>query len=67
MGREMYGTGEIRPPFDSTKAQELAEDCGLIPDDAKWPCNCIDWEQAAEELQVDYSTVEYDGETYYYR
>ncbi|OGK08369.1 hypothetical protein A2767_04940 [Candidatus Roizmanbacteria bacterium RIFCSPHIGHO2_01_FULL_35_10] len=26
MGREMYGTGEIRPPFDSTKAQELAED-----------------------------------------
>jgi antirestriction protein len=48
-------------------AQELAEDIGAINRDATWPNNCIDWEQAAQELQHDYSTVEYDGVTYWYR
>lgn len=48
-------------------AQEMAEDIGAIPDDAKWPCNCIDWEQAARELQGDYASVEWEGVTYWYR
>lgn len=48
-------------------AQELAEDCGMVNSDATWPNNHIDWEAAANELKVDYSTVEYDGETYWYR
>jgi hypothetical protein len=48
-------------------ARELAEDIGAIPDDAQWPCTCIDWEKAARELQTDYSSVTYDGTDYLYR
>jgi DNA repair exonuclease SbcCD ATPase subunit len=48
-------------------AKELAEDIGAIPNDVSWPCDCIDWEYAARELQVDYSAVEWDGVSYYYR
>lgn len=47
-------------------AQQEAEDLGLINDDARWPANCIDWEQAANELLADYSSVEFDGVTYHY-
>lgn len=48
-------------------AREYAEDVGAIPSDASWPCTCIDWEQAARELQMDYSSCEYLGTTYLYR
>lgn len=48
-------------------ARDFAEDIGAIPDDAAWPCTCIDWEKAARELAVDYSSVTYDGTDYLYR
>lgn len=48
-------------------AQELAEDCGMVDTSARWPMNCIDWEQAARELQYDYSSIEIHGSTYWYR
>lgn len=48
-------------------AQELAEDCGMVDTSARWPMNCIDWEQAARELQMDYSSIEIRGFTYWYR
>ncbi len=48
-------------------ARELADDIGAIPSDANWPCNCIDWEKAADELKMDYSSVEWNGVTYLYR
>lgn len=48
-------------------ARELAADVGAIADDVKWPCNCIDWERAADELKVDYTACDINGETYYYR
>ena len=48
-------------------AQEEAESLGLIKADIWWPYNCIDWERAAWELRSDYSSVEFDGETYWYR
>jgi hypothetical protein len=34
-------------------AQQTAEDCGMIDDCAKWPHNCIDWEEAWRELTFD--------------
>lgn len=49
-------------------ARDLAED--LYGNDirkASWPFDCIDWEKAADELRMDYSSVEYDGVTYLYR
>jgi len=49
-------------------AEELAEELhGDAIRKASWPMNCINWEDAAKELKVDYSTVEFDGVTYWYR
>ena len=48
-------------------AQQLAEDIGAVEDFSRWPVSCIDWEQAARELQTDYTSVEYEGTTYFYR
>jgi len=63
------GDGETLIPEDDFEehARELAEEIGAIPDDAAWPVNCIDWKQAASDLQTDYSTVTFDGTDYYYR
>jgi len=35
-------------------AYEMAESCGLIDDNAKWPYCCIDWSHAARELMYDF-------------
>lgn len=48
-------------------ARELAEEIGAIDKNASWPNTCIDWKQAAEELQMDYSSIEWNGTTYLYR
>ena len=48
-------------------ARELAEDLGEISRDTAWPANCIDWERAANELRIDYSELEFDGISFYYR
>ena len=48
-------------------AQELADDIGAVPSDAAWPLTCIDWEQAARELAMDYSMVSFRGSDYYWR
>lgn len=57
----------IRDSYFEDYAQEFADDIGAINSDATWPNNCIDWEQAAQELQQDYSTVEFGDVTYWYR
>lgn len=47
-------------------ARELAEDItGCC--ETSWPFNCIDWEQAAEELAMDYTSVTYQGDEYLIR
>lgn len=62
-----YGETLIRDSYFEDYAQELAEDIGDIDRDARWPHNCIDWERAARELQMDYSAVDFDGVTYWIR
>ncbi|AOK28898.1 MULTISPECIES: hypothetical protein [Burkholderia] len=57
----------IRDSHFEEHAVQLAEDIGAIDSSAKWPNNCIDWAQAARELQHDYSSVEFDGVTYWHR
>jgi antirestriction protein len=47
-------------------AQELCQDIGAIPDD--FPSYIeIDWEVTARNIQMDYSEVDIDGMTYYFR
>lgn len=57
----------VRETHFEDHARELAEECGMITAGATWPNNCIDWGQAARELQMDYTSTEIDGITYYYR
>jgi len=57
----------IRDSYFRDYAEELAEDIGAINANATWPNNCIDWDRAARELQADYTSVDFDGETYWTR
>ena len=62
-----HGLELIADSYFEEYAEQLADDIGAIDRNAIWPVNCIDWEKAARELQMDYSSVDFDGETYWYR
>jgi hypothetical protein len=64
-----WGHGEtlIRDSYFVTYAQELADDIGAVNSEIGWPYSCIDWEKAAWELRMDYTSVEFDGITYWIR
>jgi len=62
-----HGATLIRDSYFKDYAQELAEDVGAIDPLASWPMNCIDWDKAAHELKYDYTSVEFDGITYWVR
>lgn len=62
-----FGAFFVRADTFEDYARELAEDIGAIPDNAQWPCTCIDWEQAARELAMDYSMTKFLGHDYYVR
>ena len=63
---DWYPVTLIRDSYFQDYAQDLAEDCGFVSGN-EWPARCIDWEQAARELQMDYTSTEIDGVTYWYR
>lgn len=63
-----YGATLVRDSYFQEYAEELAEDTGAInPQNNSWPLYCIDWEQAARDLKMDYTSVEFDGVTYWIR
>jgi len=62
-----FGTTLIRDSYFEQYAQELAEDIGAIDRNANWPLNNIDWDTAADELKIDYTCVNFDGEDYWLR
>jgi hypothetical protein len=62
-----HGEALIRDSYFEDYARELAEDIGAMKDCDHWPANCIDWERAARELQMDYTSVEFDDVTYWIR
>lgn len=64
---DWYPVTLIRDSYFKEYAQELAEEIGAIQANAQWPCRCIDWDKAAWELRMDYTSAEYDGVTYWYR
>lgn len=57
----------VRESYFQDYAQELADDIGATNPNAGWPLNCIDWEQAARELRMDYTSVEWGDVTYFVR
>jgi hypothetical protein len=64
---DWYPVTLIRDSYFKEYAQQLADDIGAIDANAGWPMSCIDWDQAARELRMDYSSVEFGGVTYWYR
>jgi hypothetical protein len=62
-----HGATLVRDSHFEQYAREFADEIGAIPKGATWPCTCIDWTQAAEELQQDYSSVEFGDVTYWIR
>lgn len=62
-----YGAALIRDDYFEDYARQLAEELDLIKGDANWPYNCIDWERAADELKMDYTTIDFDGVDYQMR
>jgi hypothetical protein len=53
----------ISEDYFPTYAENYARDMGN--DFSSWPYNCIDWKEASEELLQDYTSVDFDGQTYY--
>lgn len=53
--------------FADHAEREFVETADHNVDMSRWPYSCIDWEKAAEELQQDYMSVEFDGVTYWMR
>ncbi len=62
-----HGEALIQDTYFEEYARELANDIGAINSDASWPNNCIDWERAARELQMDYTSIDFDGVEYWVR
>lgn len=60
-----YGETLIRDTYFVEYAQQLAEDIGAVDPNAGWPNGYIDWDRAAEALQMDYTLIDFDGVTYW--
>lgn len=62
-----YGCALINDDYFSEYAQDLAHDLGYAEEAGNWPYTCVDWEKAARELQHDYTSVEFNGQTFWVR
>lgn len=66
-GNWEYGETLIADSYFETYAEDLANDIGAIDRDAKWPLSHIDWAAAAEDLKQDYTSIDFDGITFWMR
>lgn len=64
---DWYPVTLVRDTYFCEFAQDEAWSLDLIKPNTAWPYNCIDWDEAARDLQQNYSAIEYDGVTYWYR
>lgn len=62
-----HGETLIADGYFEDYARELADDIGAVKGSKAWPLTCIDWEKAARELQMDYTSVSYQGKDYWFR
>ena len=62
-----HGEQLIRSTYFKAYAMDMAEDCGMLEKGAAWPYTCIDWDQATDELKMDYTSVQFAGIEYWVR
>lgn len=62
-------TTVIADVYFTSYARDFAEDIGAYDPHAAhgWPMSCINWDDAARELQADFSSFTYDGRMYWIR
>jgi hypothetical protein len=63
-----YGVTLVRDDYFTEYVREYAIDCGFVlPKSDEWLYTfvTVDWDAAAESLQDDYSSVTFDGVTYW--
>ena len=61
-----YGEAVIHEDYFTEYCEELLKDCGYIPENfPSWIC--LDFEETAENMKVDYASIDYGNETYYIR
>jgi antirestriction protein len=63
---DWYPLTLIRESHFTDYVQEMLEDCGEIPKDLPHYIH-IDWQATARDVQVDYTPIDVDGATYFYR
>ena len=63
---DWYPSHLIRDSYFPDYARDMLEDCGEIPRDIPYYI-AIDWEATAENILVDYSYIDIQDATYYYR
>lgn len=63
---DWYPVTLIRDSYFTEYAEELIKDCEGLPRDIPSYIE-IDWEATADNIKVDYSTVDIDGTEYFYR
>src|ERR1700686_110024 len=62
----LNGVSLIRDEYFEEYAQQFAEDIGEVNSrNDTWPLNCIDWKLAAEQLQQDYTSINFDNQIYW--
>jgi len=63
-----YGTALIRDSYFEEYAKDLIQDIGDLPQDIpSYIENNIDWEGVASDIQMDYTSVDFDGVEYWLR
>lgn len=63
-----WGASIIHEDYFEDYCRELVEDIGYLPKNLpEYIENNINWEGVADDLMVDYSEAEYNGDTYYFR
>lgn len=62
-----YPLGLIHEDHFTEAMQELCEDIGDAPRGGFPSYYVIDWDATADNLRADYSSVDFDGATYWYR
>lgn len=61
-----YPVTLIRDSYFVEAMEEFVKDIGDLPTNTPYYLE-IDWEKTADNLRVDYSSIEYDGVTYWFR